>query len=155
MASPPFIVRPVNWKAQSEQLHAIRRVVFIEEQSVPEDLEWDDSDASCYHVLAIAADGSAIGTGRLALDGRIGRMAVLKEWRGRGVGSAILKYLLVLAQKEGHLTVRLHAQTHAVPFYAKHGFAASGPEFVEAGIPHHAMSMELEAVPSRRQRRVQ
>ena len=153
MSNSPFTVRPVNWKAQRDQLHGVRRNVFIEEQHVPEELEWDDIDASCYHVLAFAADGSAIGTGRLSLDGQIGRMAVLKEWRGQGVGSAILKYLLMLAQKEGHLTVRLHAQTHAMPFYAGHGFSASGPEFVEAGIPHVAMSIELEALPSRRLRR--
>jgi predicted GNAT family N-acyltransferase len=152
MNQPLFTVRPVNWKAQSDQLHAIRRAVFIDEQNVPEELEWDDVDASCYHVIAFAGDGGAIGTGRLSLDGRIGRMAVLKEWRGKGVGSAILKYLLMLAQKEGHPRVRLHAQTHAVPFYARHGFAANGAEFVEAGIPHRAMSIELEALPTRRRR---
>ena len=149
MSESPFVVTAADWSAHRGQLHAIRRAVFIEEQNVPEELEWDDSDRQCFHVLAFAADGSAIGTGRLALDGRIGRMAVLKDWRGRGVGSAILKYLLVLAQKEGHLAVRLHAQTHAVPFYTKHGFAVSGPEFLEANIPHHAMTIELEAVPGR------
>lgn len=149
MAIPPFVIRPVNYKAQCDQLHAIRRTVFIEEQNVPEELEWDEIDERCYHVVAFAADGTPIGTGRFLLDGHIGRMAVLKEWRGKGVGSAILKMLLVLAQKEGFESVRLHAQAHAVGFYAKHGFKATGKEFMEAGIPHRAMTVKLDPLPSR------
>jgi predicted GNAT family N-acyltransferase len=149
MLTPPFVIRPVNYTAHRDQLHAIRRSVFIEEQNVPEELEWDEIDERCYHVLAFAADGAPIGTGRLLLDGHVGRMAVLKEWRGKSVGSAILKMLLVLAQKEGFASVRLHAQTHAVRFYAKHGFKATGKEFMEAGIPHRAMTIRLEPLPSR------
>ena len=144
-----FLVRPVNWKADRNKLHAVRRTVFIEEQNVPEELEWDEIDERCYHVLAFADDGAPIGTGRLLLDGHIGRMAVLKAWRGRGVGSAILKMLLLLAQKEGLESVDLHAQTHAVDFYAKHGFMATGGEFMEAGIPHRAMTIKLEPLPAR------
>jgi predicted GNAT family N-acyltransferase len=149
MDTPPFVIRPVNWNAHRDKLHAIRRTVFIEEQNVPEELEWDEIDECCDHVLAFAADGAPIGTGRLVLDGRIGRMAVLKAWRGRGVGSAILKMLLLLAQKEGLESVDLHAQTHAVGFYAKHGFTATGGEFMEAGIPHRAMTIKLEPLPAR------
>lgn len=150
MPTPPFVIRPVNYTAHRDQLLAIRRSVFIEEQNVPEALEWDEIDERCYHVLAFAADGAPIGTGRLLLDGHIGRMAVLKAWRGKSVGSAILKMLLVLAQKEGFAAVRLHAQTHAVGFYAKHGFEATGKEFMEAGIPHRAMTIKLDPLPSRR-----
>ena len=149
MATPPFVVRAVNWQATRDKLHAVRRTVFIEEQHVPEELEWDEIDERCYHVLAFAADGTPIGTGRLVLDGHIGRMAVLKEWRGKGVGSAILKFLLVLAQKEGFESVQLHAQRQAVSFYAKHGFKAAGKEFMEAGIPHRAMTIKLEPLPRR------
>lgn len=149
MPTPPFVVRPVNYTAHREQLHAIRRSVFVEEQHVPEELEWDEIDERCYHVLAFAADGAPIGTGRLLLDGHIGRMAVLQAWRGKGVGSAILKMLLELAQKEGFTLVRLHAQTHAVGFYAKHGFKPTGNEFMEAGIPHRAMTIRLDPLPSR------
>lgn len=152
MAIPAFVIRPVNWNASRAQLHAVRRTVFIEEQNVPEELEWDDIDARCYHVLASAADGTPVGTGRLLPDGHIGRMAVLKEWRGRGVGSAILTSLLDLARKDGHDIVRLYAQVHAIGFYAKHGFTAVGKEFLEAGISHRVMAMRL-GPPSRRSRR--
>lgn len=147
MMPPPFIIRPVNWQAHRDKLHAIRRTVFIEEQNVPEELEWDEIDARCYHVLAFAADGTPIGTGRLVLDGHIGRMAVLREWRGKGVGSAILETLLGYAQKEGFRTVKLHAQTHAVGFYAKRGFKVAGGEFMEAGIPHRTMTIKLKRLP--------
>ena len=149
MAPPSFVVRPVNWHAHRDQLHAIRRTVFIEEQNVPEELEWDERDERCCHVLAFAADGAPIGTGRLLPDGHIGRMAVLREWRGKGAGSAILKTLLALAQEQGFETVRLHAQIHALGFYGKHGFTVTGGEFMEAGIPHRAMAIKLEPLPSR------
>jgi predicted GNAT family N-acyltransferase len=139
----PFVVKPVNWSASRDMLHAVRRSVFIEEQHVPEELEWDDADTRAYHVLAIASDGTPIGTGRLKLDCSIGRMAVVKKWRGRGVGTAILDTLLSLAEKEGCATVRLHAQTHALQFYARRGFAAIGGEFEEAGIPHRVMELRL------------
>ncbi|MBI4207818.1 MAG: GNAT family N-acetyltransferase [Betaproteobacteria bacterium] len=137
-------VRLVDWHAHRAELHAIRRAVFIEEQRVPEELEWDEVDARCGHVLAFSPEDAPIGTGRLLPDGSIGRMAVLKAWRGRGVGSAILGMLLSLARKEGFDAVRLHAQTHAVGFYAKHGFAVTGDEFMEAGIPHRTMMLRLE-----------
>jgi len=138
-----FVIRPVNWNASREHLRAIRRAVFIEEQHVPEDLEWDAVDSSCYHVLALCGEGTPIGTGRLLPDGHIGRMAVLKEWRGKGVGSAILDTLLGYARMEKLETVKLHAQTHAVEFYRKHGFTVAGDEFMEAGIPHRCMEIHL------------
>ncbi len=147
---PAFVIRPVNWYASYDQLHAVRRSVFIEEQKVSEDDEWDDIDERCYHVLALSAEGKAIGTGRLLPDGHIGRMAVLREWRGKGVGSAILQMLLDFARKDGFKTVRLNAQTHAVKFYARHGFVAYGRRFMEAGIPHRRMKLALEPPPSRR-----
>lgn len=144
---PEFTVKAVNWHAYRDQLHAIRRIVFVVEQNVPEELEWDDVDERCHHVLAFAGTGAPIGTGRLLPDGHIGRMAVLREWRGKGVGSAILKTLLALAQEKGFETVRLHAQSHALEFYGKHGFTITGGEFMEAGIPHRAMTLKLEPLP--------
>lgn len=144
MAAPPFVIRPVNWNAEGGKLRAIRHAVFVEEQRVPEELEWDDADERAYHVMAVSSDGLAIGTGRLKLHCQIGRMAVVKEWRGRGVGAAILRTLLALARKEGCDVVRLNAQVHALPFYEKHGFTALGAEFDEAGIPHRAMEIRLE-----------
>ena len=147
MPAPPFVVRPVNWNATRDKLRALRRAVFIEEQRVPEELEWDDADEHAYHVLAVSEEGEPIGTGRLKLDGHIGRMAVARKWRRRGVGAAILQFLLELARKEGCMVVRLHAQTHAIPFYAKYGFETVGEEFDEAGIPHRMMELKLKPEP--------
>lgn len=136
---------PVEWGAARELLRAVRRRVFVEEQHVPEALEWDGEDATSGHVLAISSEGHPIGTGRLLGDGHIGRMAVLSEWRRHGVGSALMRSLLRLAAENGHKVVRLNAQTHAVGFYRKHGFEVEGGEFMEAGIPHVAMVRDLAA----------
>jgi predicted GNAT family N-acyltransferase len=143
MVEPAFVVRPVNWNASRDRLRAVRHAVFVQEQRVPEALEWDDADEGSYHVLATSAAGEPIGTGRLKLDGQIGRMAVVREWRGRGVGTAILNALLALARKQGCRVVRLHAQTHAMPFYGRQGFVPVGGEFDEAGIAHRAMELRL------------
>ncbi|HEX2831153.1 MAG TPA: GNAT family N-acetyltransferase [Burkholderiales bacterium] len=149
MSTPPFTVRPVNWNASREALRSVRITVFVKEQQVPEELEWDDADEHAYHVLATAVDGKPIGTGRLKLDCHIGRMAVLKSWRGRGVGSAILERLIDFARREGCSEVRLHAQTHALAFYARFGFVAVGEEFDEAGMPHRVMTLDLKASPAK------
>jgi predicted GNAT family N-acyltransferase len=142
---PPCIIRDADWVADRDALRAVRWKVFVEEQRVPEDEEWDEHDPRCRHVLAAAADGMPVGTGRLLPDGHIGRMAVLKEWRGGGIGSALMRRLLLLAREARHETVRLHAQTHAIGFYRKHGFVAEGEEFMEAGIPHFVMTRHLTA----------
>jgi predicted GNAT family N-acyltransferase len=138
-----FTVREAAWHTHRVELQAIRRAVFVVEQRVPEELEWDEADARCHHVLAFAPGDEAIGTGRLLPDGHIGRMAVLAAWRGRGAGSAILNRLLELARQKCFDIVRLHAQSHALGFYAKHGFAVTGDELMEAGIPHRAMTLRL------------
>jgi predicted GNAT family N-acyltransferase len=139
-----FTVRHAQWGAEGAMLAAVRREVFVVEQRVPEDEEWDDQDALSRHVIALAAGGSAIGTGRLLPDGRIGRMAVLRNWRGRGVGRALLLALIEMARASGFTETRLHAQTHALAFYRKHGYSPVGDEFMEAGIPHYAMRLELK-----------
>ncbi|MBM3342566.1 MAG: GNAT family N-acetyltransferase [Betaproteobacteria bacterium] len=140
-----FNVRRADWRADGPQLSAIRRAVFVIEQRVPEHEEWDGLDESCRHVIALAAEGSAIGTGRLLPDGRIGRMAVLAPWRERGVGSALLRELIALAREAGFRETRLHAQTHALAFYRKHGYVAHGEQFFEANIPHYEMRLTLLA----------
>ena len=145
---PDFIVKAVNWHACERTLRAIRTRVFVEEQGVPEALEWDGLDEPSRHVVAVAADGTPIGTGRLLRDGHIGRMAVIKEWRGRGVGSALLERLLAIAGSMGMNEVKLHAQTHAIGFYARQGFTVEGGEFMEAGIPH----VEMRGLARRRPR---
>lgn len=144
MRNPTFIVRPVNWQAHREELAGIRRAVFIEEQQVPEEEEWDGRDETSYHVMALNQDGKPIGTGRLLLEGRIGRMAVLREYRRMGVGQAILELLVEIARKEGLGTIILHAQTHAMRFYERFGFEAYGRVFNEAGIAHRAMRLKLD-----------
>lgn len=133
-------MKPVYWNATEKALKAIRRTVFIEEQGVPEELEWDGHDEHAYHVMAYSPDGTPIGVGRLLQDGHIGRVAVLKEWRGKGVGKALLELLLVIANKMGYEEVKLHAQTRVIDFYLRKGFAPQGKEFMEAGIPHILMT---------------
>jgi len=139
-----FTVSRADWAADGSQLAAIRREVFVVEQQVPEHEEWDGLDDTCRHVIARSSDGSAVGTGRLLADGRIGRMAVLKPWRGRGVGSALLLELIAMARQCGIAETRLHAQTHALGFYRKHGYTPLGEEFFEAGIPHYEMYLPLK-----------
>src|SRR5688500_4546635 len=102
MTRAAFIVRPATWSADRERLRAIRRAVFIEEQGVPEALEWDGLDEQCQHALALGPGDVVIGTGRLTPDAHIGRMAVARAWRGKGVGSAILQSLLKEAQAAGY-----------------------------------------------------
>lgn len=136
-----FSVKPADWSSDAATLCAIRLKVFVDEQNVPLELEWDGEDERCEHALAVAPDGTPVGTGRLLPDGRIGRLAVFKEWRGQGAGSALLHYFLELARKKGFATVTLHAQTRAMAFYSRHGFEAHGEEFMDAGIPHVEMSL--------------
>jgi predicted GNAT family N-acyltransferase len=138
-----FRVFATDWAHEQERLAQVRRAVFIDEQGVPEALEWDADDAGALHLLAVDAGGMAVGCARLLADGHIGRMAVLRPWRGRGVGGALLRAALDAARQAGHRRVLLSAQTHAAGFYARHGFVTEGGEYLEAGIPHHAMQLPL------------
>ncbi len=142
----PFTVEICDWSRQQVALAQIRFAVFVEEQKVPPEIELDELDAVAVHAMARDASGKVIGTGRLILSPplpRIGRMAVLKPWRYAGVGAAILRMLCRDAKRRGYSEVMLNAQTHAVPFYFKHGFLSHGPEFVEAGIPHQEMRKKI------------
>jgi predicted GNAT family N-acyltransferase len=134
-----FRVRRVTWHELGHELASIRRRVFVAEQNVPLELEQDGLDPDCIHALAETDSGFAMGTGRLMPDGRIGRMAVLAEWRRRGVGAALLRDLMDAARERGIESVRLHAQEHARSFYERHGFRVDGEPYVEAGIPHISM----------------
>jgi predicted GNAT family N-acyltransferase len=127
------------------QVRAIRQQVFIDEQHIPAELEWDGHDDACVHVLAFVTAGTAVGTGRLAPDGRIGRMAVLASWRGRGAGRALLTALLEAAREAGRERVYLQAQESARHFYDRAGFRALGDPYLEAGIRHVSMEMRLDA----------
>jgi predicted GNAT family N-acyltransferase len=144
LSAPDYLLEEVAWSDARDALSLVRRTVFVVEQGVPEALEWEDDDGRATHLLARAATGEAIGTGRLLADARIGRMAVLPEWRCRGIGGAILARLIGIARVRGHRSVHLHAQTHALGFYRRYGFVAEGDEFMEAGIPHRAMRLTLD-----------
>jgi predicted GNAT family N-acyltransferase len=127
----------VSWQDAADELSAIRRLVFIDEQKVPPELEWDGHDEAAMHVIARSTEGEAIGTARLLPEGQIGRMAVLEPWRKRGVGSALLLCLIAHAGEKERLF--LNAQTSAESFYRYNGFKPEGDIFMEAGIPHIRM----------------
>lgn len=143
MIDADYTLENASWDTDRDALCAVRLQVFQLEQQVPAELEIDEHDPRCWHVLARDQHGTPIGTGRLASDGKIGRMAVLAAWRERGLGAAMLRHLLELARLKGLTRVYLYAQTSAQAFYAKAGFAPYGATFEEAGIEHQAMALEL------------
>jgi len=126
------------WDEARAHAAPIRFEVFVEEQGVPRDLELDRHDALSLHVLAFEQE-KAVATARLLPDGHIGRMAVLRPWRGQGIGGAMLQRLMAAARVRGDREVVLAAQVQAVPFYRAHGFVATGTTYLEAGIPHQDM----------------
>lgn len=142
-----FEVQLLDWATARTAARPVREAVFVREQGVPLALEYDDLDPVSDHALALDPTGRAIGTGRLLPDGHIGRMAVLAEARGQGVGAAILAALMERARARGMREVVLSAQRHAAPFYARFGFVAEGETYLEAGIPHVRMRQRLEALP--------
>lgn len=142
-----FRVEPADYVVDFKDLRSVREPVFVVEQKVPLDLEWDELDPRCRHVLARDAQHRPIGAGRLTPDHKIGRMAVLPEWRGKGVGEALLLALIEQARSEGLRQVKLNAQVDAIGFYEKFGFQSEGDRFEEAGIQHQAMRLGLEPPP--------
>ena len=133
------VLKLADWNVLCPHARAVRYAVFVVEQRVPVELEWDEMDAVSWHAVAYDAEGNPIGTGRLLPDGHIGRMAVLKASRGAGIGGAILDGLMAKAMDLGYRELILNAQTVAIPFYARYGFVPEGDEFMEAGIPHRVM----------------
>jgi predicted GNAT family N-acyltransferase len=134
---------PADWARAS----SIRLAVFVDEQQVPIEEEIDEHDRDAFHVLAWL-DETPVGTGRLVIEGdsgRVGRMAVLAQARRAGVGSAVLAALMAEAARRGLRTVHLAAQLHAREFYARHGFVAGGPYFLDAGIWHQRMERSVRA----------
>ncbi|BCM66279.1 MULTISPECIES: GNAT family N-acetyltransferase [Streptomyces] len=154
--SAPCTVRVAEDPADRAACFAVRKEVFVVEQGVAEDIEYDAYDAVAVHVLAVREDGLPLGTGRLLHGeaavaktggdpsvGSLGRLAVSREARGLGVGAALVRALEDAARARGLTAVDLHAQTHALGFYERLGYAAYGPEFPDAGIPHRAMRRAL------------
>ncbi len=138
-----YRLRIVKWKDEEAALRSIRTAVFIHEQHVPLHLEWDEFDAISMHILAQNFEGQPIGTVRLLPNGYVGRMAVLKEWRGKGIGIAMMQKILQQAENLGIQQVKLNAQVSAIQFYERFGFQVSGKEFMDAGILHVKMVLRL------------
>jgi predicted GNAT family N-acyltransferase len=139
-----FDTREAYWQQDSDELMRIRTEVFVRGQNVPLEIEQDGRDDTAYHWIARDLDGLPVGTGRLLPDGHIGRMAVLDAYRGNGIGFTILELAVRKARYLGFKEVCLHAQSYAQAFYEKAGFSIRGNEFMEAGIPHIEMYLELE-----------
>jgi predicted GNAT family N-acyltransferase len=145
----PFTVSLLSWHDGEPLLRAIREAVFIREQCVPTALEWDGLDEDCRHALALSTKGDAIGCGRIQPPGngkipaRVGRLAVLPEWRRQRVGTAMLEALLEYARANHFPEVVVHAQISAKPFYNHFGFEEEGETFMDAGIPHVLMRLSL------------
>ncbi|MFJ2258385.1 GNAT family N-acetyltransferase [Streptomyces sp. NPDC087844] len=153
---PPYVVRVAEDLADRAACFAVRKEVFVVEQQVPEDLEYDAYDAGAVHVVAVGEDGLPLGAGRLlhgeaavaktggvAGVGSLGRLAVVRAARGLGVGVALVRGIEDAARARGLTAVDLHAQTHALGFYERLGYVAYGPEFPDAGISHRAMRRSL------------
>ena len=132
-----------SWQQAHIEASRIRFAVFVEEQRVPIEMEMDEFDPRSLHALAYSPTGEAIGTGRLLPDGHIGRLAVIRDWRGKRVGGSLLELLVTAARERGDAEVALSAQTHAMGFYRRHGFAERGEVYLEAGIPHQEMRRSL------------
>lgn len=138
-------IKDVDFRLAYSDLKRIREAVFVKEQGVPLEMEWDEHDNTAHHILAIDDQGQVLGTARLLPDGRIGRMAVLVEWRKQGIGSALLQHLLNKARLLHFDSITLSAQVSAIPFYEKMGFTRVGKLYTEAGIPHQQMMLDLLA----------
>ena len=158
--NPIYFIHITNWDDNKKQLKKIREQVFIQEQNVPAELEWDGLDEEAYHVLAevnsideaLASKRYPIGTARIIINNKqahIGRMAVLPEWRGKGVGSKILQCCIDECKKpfskKNIETIVLNAQLYVTEFYQKAGFKITSEEFLDAGIPHKQMTLFLQA----------
>jgi YbgC/YbaW family acyl-CoA thioester hydrolase len=147
-AGKPMVdVRVGGWDELGRDAQAIRTAVFVQEQKIPADMEWDAADAGCTHAVAYNRFGMPLATGRLLEHvpgvAKIGRMAVMQTMRGSRVGRAVLDALMAEARRGGNREVLLHAQMTAEPFYARAGFVQRGPVFEEAGIPHVEMVRPL------------
>ena len=132
-----------DWETLGPAASEIRRKVFINEQNVPQEEEWDGLDTECLHFLAML-DGQPVGTARLLPDAHIGRVAVLANARGTGIGVLLMQAAIEAARQAGHIQGALSAQVHALAFYERLGFVAHGEEFMDAGIPHREMTLSLD-----------
>ncbi len=132
-----------DWVTDREDLLAIRSRVFIEEQNVPAEIEIDDLDSECWHVKALNQNAELVGVARMLPDFYIGRMCVLRDYRGQGIGGMMLSLFIDFARQNQVEALMLNAQITAIPFYENHGFTVDSPVFVEAGIEHRHMTLQV------------
>jgi len=140
-----FYVQKTSWQANEDEIKSVRSEVFVKEQKVPADIDFDGLDNQCIHWLAYHENGLPLATGRLLPDGHFGRMAVLKPYRKCGVGETIMRAAIAAASEAKLAEIYLHAQITALPFYQGLGFVAYGEEFIDADMPHIAMRLPLTA----------
>lgn len=136
-------IRLAAWETDRAAIRAVRNSVFSVEQGISERLDFDGRDHECTHVLARLDDGESIGTARMLPDGHVGRIAVQKPWRGKGVGTRLVECLSEVARDRGFSEIHLHSQTQAAAFYSRLGFETRGDTFMEAGIEHVLMVRSL------------
>ncbi len=138
-----FYIKQVTWATHEVQLRQIRQRVFVVEQSVPITLEWDGLDENAQHLLALNQQQQVLGCARIIGDGSIGRMAVVQEMRGCGIGQALLIAAINIYKQQCLEKVTLSAQTHAIGFYQKAGFAVVSDVYLDANIPHVDMQLKI------------
>lgn len=136
-------VHIVDWQDKQDTLKSIRKSVFIDEQHVPKELEWDGRDTECTQFLA-SINSIPVATARLTTEGQIGRMAVLKDFRGKGIGSQLLAAVIEQAKHAGYKRIFIHAQISVIKFYQQHGFTVEGDVFIDAGIEHRSMKLVFD-----------
>jgi len=144
MIIPDYYLEPANYAIDRDDIIRVRQAVFVVEQHIPEELEFDAMDPRCHHVLARDSRGRAIGTGRLSVEGQLGRLAVLKEWRRQRVGGSLLAALIEKARSLGLVQVTASAQVSVLKFYLQLGFVPEGAVFMEADIPHQTVRLQLQ-----------
>jgi len=136
------VIQLVTWQTHAALLEMVREEVFIKEQHVPVELEWDGMDDAAQHLLALNDAGEAIGCARLTGGASIGRMAVLKPWRGMGVGRALLEKAVSLYRQQGRQNITLSAQVYAIAFYEQSGFKVCSEQYLDANILHVDMQLK-------------
>lgn len=138
-----FTISETSWQKHEQALSQIRRQVFIEEQGVPEALEWDSHDQQAVHLIAWSLGAMPVACLRLLPNYSLGRMAVLSEYRGQGIGAALLAAAIDHAQEAHWPFITLSAQTHAIGFYEQAGFVVESEEYLDANIPHRDMRLSI------------